>query len=498
MSLTRLLGGRRASVGVWIAVMMPGLFMAVAMGVEAGGWAAAQVSVQRTADLAALAGGIVCSANGGCATAATKQTAATFAARMAQLNGGTGMVTGSPTWSGPDAYGTYTLTDNMIKVSIPPPPPPAPAPSYAPSALLVTVQKAIPATVSTVFNATASYTVTGSGIAQPVTTISPPAAGSAAAGQPCLLALSSTGTVSGQGSTYWTMPNCTVRSNGTVDVHGGGGPLSTAGIFAGGAVNIDNWITTTGGKYPSSGIIVDPYASNTALHNDFTTAAALTGVSNIACGTVGGVLGTAGQNTGNNNCNGTNTLPNGGTCVTANGGVTCTMYQGNYGSWNATSGPNVFNLQPGLYLFKGAITLTNNTTTNGSGVTIVTAGSFTGTNSFNFNVTAPTPTQATNSGGIAAIALASSSSTTAVISGNAAFNVAGVAYFPNAIFDASGSSCNSSTPCFGNNSTACLEIIAQSIKTTGNSNFNSNCTSLGAATFTSTAGTTTTAARVVH
>jgi hypothetical protein len=470
---------------VWIAVMMPGLFMAVAMGVEAGGWAAAQVSVQRTADLAALAGGIVCSNNGGCATAATKQTAATFAARMAQLNGGTG--TATPSWNGTD-----TLTDNMITVSFPNTPP------YASSALLVTVHKAIPATVSTVFNATASYTVTGSGVAQPVTTTTPPAAGTAAAGQPCLLALSSTGTISGQGSTYWTMPNCTVRSNGTVDVHGGGGPLSTAGIFAGGAVNIDNWITTTGGKYPSSGIIVDPYASNTALRNDFATAAALTGVSNIACGTVGGVLGTPGQNTGNNNCNGTNTLPNGGTCVTANGGVTCTMYPGNYGSWNATSGPNVFNLQPGLYLFKGAITLTNNTTTNGSGVTIVTAGSFTGTNSFNFNVTAPTPTQATNTGGISAIALASSSSTTAVISGNAAFNVAGVAYFPNAIFDASGSSCNSSTPCFGNNSTACLEIIAQSIKTTGNSNFNSNCTLLGAATFTSTAGTTTTAARVVH
>jgi hypothetical protein len=491
MSLTRLLGGRRASVGVWIAVMMPGLFMAVAMGVEAGGWAAAQVSVQRTADLAAIAGGIVCSASSDkCTASGTMQTAATFAARMAQLNGGTGVVTGAPAWN-PPGQPPNTLTDNMITVSFPG--------GYPTTALQVTVQKAIPATVSTVFNATASYTVTGSGIARPVTTTTPPAAGSAAAGQPCLLALSSSGTVSGQGSTYWTMPNCTVRSNGTVDVTGGGGPLNTAGIFAAGAVNIGTGITVTGGKYPNSGTIADPYASNTALQTDFTNAAALTGVSNIACGSVGGVLGTAGQYTGNNNCNGTNTLPNGGTCVTANGAVTCTMYPGNYGSWTATSGPNIFNMQPGLYLFKGAISLTNNTTTNGlGGVTIITAGSFTGSNSFNFNVNAPTPTEVTNTGGVAAIALASSSSTTATISGNAAFNVAGVAYFPHAIFDASGSSCNSSTPCFGNNSTACLEIIALSIKTTGNSNFNSNCTSFGAATFTSTAGTTTTAARVVH
>lgn len=482
MSLARLLHGRRASVAVWIAVMMPGLFMALALGVEAASWAAAQVSVQRSADVSAIAGGInYVSTN-------NKQTAATFAARMAQLNGGTGTVPPkSPSWNGTD-----TLTDNMITVQV--------VSGYATSsdtALKVTMQKTIPATVSKVFNSTGSYTVTGTGVAEVITTTVRPTG--AAAGQPCLLALSTTGTVSGQGSTYWTMPNCTVRSNGTVDVHGGGGPLSTAGIFAGGAVNIDSWITLTGGaKYPNSGTIVDPYASNTALQSDFTTAAGLTGVSDISCGTTSGVLGTAGQYTGNNNCNGTNTLPNGGTCVTSSG-VTCTMHPGNYGAWNVPQGgPYTFNLQPGLYLFKGAITLTNSTTTNGSGVSIITAGSFTGSNSFNFNVTAPTPTQVTNTGGVAAMALASSSSTTATISGNAAFNVAGVAYFPNAIFDASGSSCNSSTPCFGNNSTACLEIIAQSIKTTGNSNFNSNCTLLGAATFTSTAGTTTVSARVVH
>jgi len=367
--------------------------------------------------------------------------------------------------------------------------------SSSDTALMVTIRKSVPAGISSTFAGHASYTITGTSTAELVTSTTAPSG--SAAGQPCLVALSGTGSISGAGSTYWTMPNCTVRSNGTVDVHGGGGPLSTAGIFAGGAVNIDTWIATTGGQYPNDGTIADPYASNTALQNAFTTAAGLTGTTNIACGSVGGVVGTAGQYTGNNNCNGTNTLPNGGSCVTS-GGVTCTLYPGNYGSLTTSGGPYVFNLQPGLYLFSGSISLTNSTTTNGTGVTIISVGLFTGQNSFNFNVSAPTLVEAANTGGIAGVVLASKTSTTTTISGNAAFNAAGVVYFPNAIFDASGSSCNSSTPCFGNNSTACLEIIASSIKLTGNSNFSSTCSTYGAATFTSTSGTSTTSARVVQ
>lgn len=480
--------GRRASVAVWIAVMAPGFIMAIAMGAEVGAWATAKVSTQRAADLSAIAG----AANYQQTTNA--QTAATFAARMAQLNGGSG--TASPTWSSActlpcSSPCTGTLTDNQITAEV----------IYCSGwtnnsdpMLRVTMQKSMPATLSAVFSSTTTRTVAASGTAELVSVTS----GGSGGAQPCLLALSTSGTISGTGSTYWTMPGCSVRSNGTVDVHGGGGPLTTSGIYAGGAINIDTWISTTGGQNPNAGTIPDPYASNASVQNAFTTATGLSGAASINCGTVQGVMGTAGQYTGNNNCNGTNTLPNGGTCVTGNG-VTCTMYPGDYGAWNVPQGgPYTFNLQPGLYVFGGNINLTNNTTTNGSGVTIVTAGSFNGSNSFNFNITAPTPTQVTNSGGIAGMALAVKSSTTATISGNAAFNVAGVAYFPNAIFDASGASCNSSSPCFGNNSTVCLEIIAQSIKTTGNSNFASNCTSFGATSFGSTAGTTTTVARVVH
>jgi hypothetical protein len=488
--LTRLDIGRRASVAMWLAVLLPGLLILLAMGIEVAGWEAAQVSVQRSADISALAGSI------NYQSSKDLRTAATFAARVAQLNGGVG--TASPSWNG----STNTLTDNQITVQVV-----SGIANSTDDALRVTFHKAVPATMSTAFSSVASYTVTGTATSELVAATGSASGGAGGSGgQPCLLALSASGSITGTGSTYWTMPNCTVRSNGTISVTGGGGPLTTAGFYAGGSLHIDTWISSSGTQHAFNGTIPDPYASNTALQTAFTTAAGLTGMTDISCGTTAGVKNTAGANTGNNNCNGTNTLPNSGTCVTGSG-VTCTMHPGNYGGWIAPQGgPYTFNLQPGLYLFHGPIVLSNSTTTNGTGVTIITTGgsysgttySFKGANSFNFNLVAPSPTDVTNTGGVAGIVLASNSSTTATISGNAAFNISGVAYFPNAIFDASGSSCNSSTPCFGTSTTACLEIIASSIKTTGNSNFNSNCTSLGAASFSSVAGTTAMTARIVH
>jgi Flp pilus assembly protein TadG len=463
--------GRRGSIAVWIAVMAPGLILMISMAVEVGAWASARVSTQRAADLAAIAGANYL------ATSAPR-TAATQAANVAQLNGAAGIA--SPGWTmSPAGCGTPctsvcrgTLTDNEITATV----------TYcggfkssSDPMMTISVSKTVTSYLPTVLNPATTRTISASGTAELVTT---PGNSGTAAGTNCLIALSSTGTISGAGSTYWTMPTCTIRSNGTVSVTGGGGPLTTAGIYAVGAINIASGITTTGGQYPNSASIIDPFASYSPLQNALTTAAALTGVTNIVCGSVQGVIGTAGQYTGGNNCNGTNTLPNGGTCVTSSG-VTCTLYPGNYGSFTISGGPYTFNFQPGLYLFKGLISLTNSSTSNGNGVTIVTAGAFTGQNSFNFNITAPTQSQVSTNGGVVGIALASSSTTTATISGNAAFNVAGVVYFPNAIFDASGSSCNSSTPCFGNNSTSCLQIVAKSIKTTGNSNFSSTCAAYG-------------------
>src|SRR6185503_13308305 len=99
------------------------------------------------------------------------------------------------------------------------------------------------------------------------------------------------------------------------------------------------------------------------------------------------------------------------------------------------------NLRPGLYQFHGAISLTQSTTTSGSAVTIITSGAFTGSNTFNFNITAPTVAEAINASpnSIPGVALAGSSTTTTALSGSVAFDVQGVVYFPNALFDSSGS-----------------------------------------------------------
>jgi Flp pilus assembly protein TadG len=487
--------GRKGTVAVWIAVMTPGLIMATAMAVEVGSWMAAEVGLQRAADASAIAGLT------NYKSTQNAQTAATFAARMAQLNGGTGQAATS--WVGSCSTSctskcTDTLTDNQITATV------TFCGGWASNAdimMTVTVNKTLPSYVSTLFNSMTSHTVTASGTAELVTTTSSfPGNGT---GYPCMLALSSSGTISGAGSTYWTMPNCTVRSNGSVDVHGGGGPLTTDGIYAAGSVNIDSWISTPPNaatiEHSYAGTFTDPFANYAPLQNAITTAASLTGQTSITCGTMSwtGNSGTNGGNPGNNNCNGTNVLPNGGSC-TGTGSVTCTLYPGNYGSWLVTQGgPYTFNLQPGLYLFSGPILLTNNTTTNGTGVTIITNGgtyngtaySFVGSNTFNFNVSAPTGAQVvanggngTKNAGVAGIALASTSSNTATLSGNEAFAVSGVVYFPNAIWDASGTSCNSSSQCMGTSSTACLELIAQSIKTSGYVTFNSQCSSYGIST----------------
>jgi hypothetical protein len=471
--------GRRASVTVWMAVMLPGMIMAIALGVEAGGWAAAQVSVQRSADFSAMAGAM------NYLNTTNKQAAATYAARVAQLNGAVGTTT--PAWNST----SNTVTDGQITAQVI-----AGLSNATDTAFKITVTKSIAPIWPAMGNAPANYSVSGISTVELVTTSGGAATGAGAA-QPCLLALSTSGQITGTGSTYINMPNCSIRSNGTI-TFSGAGTLTTNGIFAAGAISIPNWFSITGTQYPNDGTITDPYASDTALQNALTTAAGLTGTTNIACGSIGGVLGTAGQYTGNNNCNGTNALPNGGSCSSASG-VVCTLYPGNYGSFIVSAGgPYTFNLQPGLYLFNGAITLTQNTTTTGSAVTIITTGQFTGSNTFNFTITAPTVAQAATASphSIPGIALAGSSSSTTTVSGAVNFVVDGVVYFPNAVFDSSGSTSNN--PGMGSTSGPCLEIIASSIYTSGYSDYNSNCSSLGATSFSSVASSTVTTAQIVH
>src|SRR4051794_20305205 len=77
----------RAAVALFIALAAPVMIGVLALSLEVGGWAAVKISVQRAASVSALAGAINYNAT------SDPQKAATFAARMAQLNGASGAVT---------------------------------------------------------------------------------------------------------------------------------------------------------------------------------------------------------------------------------------------------------------------------------------------------------------------------------------------------------------------------------------------------------------------
>lgn len=444
---------RKAGVALWIALMMPGLVMALALGLEVAHWSAVQVQLQRAADVAAAAGAINYKAT------SNAQTAATAAARMAQLNGVVGMT--SPTWNAT----SKTLSDNMVSAQVT-----SGAKSSSNTAVQVTVQKTVPLAVAQLVNSATSVTLSATSMAELITSTS-----GGGGGQPCLVALSTSGYISGAGSTYITMPNCTMRSNGTITVTGGGN-LSTAGIYAAGTIAIDTWIPTTGSKVSPAGTIADPYASNTALQNALTSAAALTGVSNVSC----------------NNSGCSPALPNGSSCSKSGSSYSCTLYPGNYGGISFGSGPGTITFSPGLFLIKGNVSFSGNMTVAGSNVTIVTTGSFTGQNTFNFTASAPSSTAAASTGGIAGVVLAGSTTSNVTVSGSDNVSITGIIYFPNALFDASGSSG------LGISAINCLEIVAASIKVSGSSYFNSSCSSVNATTFGSLPGTTTTTASLVQ
>lgn len=433
---------RRGSVMLWVAGLAALAIPALALALLVPTWTQMQAKMQRAADTAAVAGAM------NYANLQAAQSAATAAALTAQLNGATG--TASPTWAAGSP--TSTLTDNNITAAVT-------SVSGSNTTVAVTISQPIALPIS--LGSSATPQVTASATAAAVSTTS-----GGSGPQPCLVALSTTGSITGAGSTYVTMPNCSMRSNGTIGVHGGGS-LTTGGIYAAGAISIDTWIPAAN-QHPNAGTIPDPYLTNTvlqtALNNTKTTSGTNITCSNQVCSTL----------TNGSYCNGMGT-----------GSVTCFMKPGNYGAFNVVSGgPYTFNFAAGLYEFNGNMSFYGNTTSSGTNVTILTSGTFIGTNTFNFTLTAPSASAAASTGGIAGVALAGTTTGTVTLSGSDNFSVTGVVYFPNAMVDASGSSG------LGISSGSCLEILGSSIKLSGASYFNSSCNSVNAVAFGSMPGTT--------
>jgi hypothetical protein len=318
-----------------------------------------------------------------------------------------------------------------------------------------------------------------------------------------------TGTTSGiyaNGSITVTAPSCTLVSNSSFN-DSGGSSFSVAGIYAVGQVaysgypniTIPCWATINGSSsnngcnpWPSSGlmqsnpsvfgkssVLTDPYATNAAMQDAIKYASSTSGPSISCSNQQCGLPATSGSTYNGSYCSGQGT-----------GSVTCYLKPGNYGSFTVGSGgPYYFNYAAGGYVFNGTISLTNNTTHNGTGVTIFTTGTFTGSNTFNYNLTAPGTTVDPGSAGpwqIAGVVLAGTTTGTVTLSGNPQFLVTGVVYFPNATFSSQGSNG------LGASSTSCFELIVNNIILSGATYLNSNCSGVNALAFTSQPGTSST------
>ncbi len=420
-----LLTDRRGSVALMTGIMAPVMVMALAMGIEVTSWSVTNVDLQRVADVSAWAGArqYVATQN--------SQTATQTAADLAEINAASG--TSTRTWNAT----TLTTSDNLITAQVV-----TGVRNATDTAVKVTVKRSIAKSLSRIFpSSQSSVTISATAIAEIVSSVAGP--------QPCLVALqTNSGGVANDinlsGSPNVTSNNCSVRSNSGISLTGTSS-LNVAGTYAAGAISIPNWNPTaiTGGTYPNSGTISDAYASNTVVQN---------ALSALAAGTTPGPV-IADPNTS---------------------WKTQTITPGTYASLTLGGSSNV-TLSPGTYYVKGNVTFNGAAIVTGSNVTIISLGTLTDTASASASLTAPT----TASGiGIPGMLFASKATGQSKFSGNVAFPLSGVIYYPNGNVTFSGS------VDVNNNASACGEVIAGSITITGSSNLSTTgCATYGTVNF---------------
>lgn len=422
---------RRASVTLWTALMAPTLTGAISLGVEVSRFSAIQVEAQRIADVAALAGTMYYNQNTGQANLA--QNAATYAARIAEINGISG--TPNPTWHAD----TKILNDNNVTVQMLVG---AGLVNASDDAVKVTVSKPASLTMAGLITNLSSVTITASAWAEIVSTTN------STGPQPCLMALNTNGItndITFTGSVTIDSSTCSIRSNSGVSFSGSVS-ATTAGVYAATTVSKSGSVSITGGIYQNSGTLSDPYTSNTTLQSALTAAQTATGAA-----------------------------------ISVSGSNNVTLNPGTYSSINIQGSTNI-TMNPGLYTVKGNVSFSGSTTIRGTGVTMVTAGTFSAAGSSDLLLTAPTTSTATN-GAIPGILFASTSSSVSSFTGSSQLPFTGVIYYPNGEMDFAGSSADGSS--------GCAQVIAGSLKFTGSVSVGSNCSQYGTAVFGSQLTTTT-------
>jgi len=441
MRLTAELGrDRRAAIALITGLTMPVLLMSVAMGIEIGRWSDVKLQLQRTADLAALAGAESYGAG------ASAQTAANAAANVAEFNAGIG---GSGrTWTA----SSQTLSDNQITVQIT-----TGVNNPKDPAVRVTVIRPVPLLFASFALGTGSITMGATALTEVGTTVN--------GSQPCVLTLngyssrnpSASGTTL-SGNVNINLSGCSMVSDGTASVNGNV-TLNAAGVYAAGSItmhgNVSGTGTTAANQHQSSAQIPDPYATNTALQSAIgqaecsptTQPVASEGVINLYPNVCYGAISISGNNT-----------------VTFNG--------------------------TGLYTVNGSLTIAGNTqiggtTISGSGVTLVTAGAISISGNFNTSgvvLTAPTAASAEN-GAIPGVLFATGSAGGVTIAGNSGFTYSGLMYAPNSAVSFHGN--------VATGSSECSEIVSSTLTIAGNVGLGANCSNYGLLNYGSQPKTTT-------
>lgn len=378
----------RAATALMCAITLPVILAAVGLGINVGYWADVSIDLQRTADLAALAGGETYY------TGSTKQLAAEQAANVAELNGGAGGATRS--WN----TTTQALTDGNITVQV------VNGVRYAGDiAFRVTVQQSVPVFLSDFLHRASSENLGATALAEVIT------------GYPsCMISLN--GAVNGattatgtslSGHTDVTVTNCAIRSDSAANISGDVTVTGEA-IYAGGSIGINGGsATVSAALMPDAGQIQDPLASNTALQTALATAKSASGPS-----------------------------------ISISGGST-TLEPGSYSGLSVQGNASV-TLGPGIYYINGDVSFGGSATVTGQGVTVVTTGTTSFLGGSTSLLTAPTSEDA-GGGAIAGVVLASTTTGSVTVGGSSGIPITGVVYVPNGTADFAGNANDGGTGC---------------------------------------------------
>ena len=424
----RLKADNRGGIALLLALLFPGIVAALALGIEVSSWAGTKVSVQRTADLAAIAGGFSYSSS------TNAQTAATAAAKMAQMNGASGAA--SPTWNA----SSQTLTSDKITVKLL-----SGSFNTSNTAISVTIAQDRSSWFAGMLGSATKVTIPASSnaevIAQPWWYPVGETGGAGGTGltkRPfaCIIALSSGSSGLGfslGGSATLDATGCAVLSNSSISISGSASAAAQY-LVATGTINLGGSASVTGTQYTHAGTTRDPYASSAPVQN------AIASLS-----------------------------PGAGQAVSVKNGQTVTIQPGTYSRWSLGGG--TLNLVPGLYIVNGDINLNAQSTLTGTNVTIVTSGIVSTGGGATISLSASK--NSTVNGAIPSVALIGTTSSAVTIGGGSTSALTGAIYFPNAGVTFSGHATTS-------NSTGCLQLVAATITLWGSPQFAPNCKVFGA------------------